>query len=207
MCDYSSCLQIRILWEMVLWRFSYRWTTYARKDYLIERGKILLCLVMYVWVGQLTYGCILSCFITAVSRRDRLGGKKVDRLPPDFLQKQDFLKTSSGLPKDFLQNQDFLKTSSGLPPGFLQKQDFLKTSSGLPPGFLQNQDFLKTSSRLPQDFLQTSSRLPPDFLHSSLAMAPIPMREKSELSSLHARQHHADYDNRTPPRCRGCWSD
>ena len=63
--------------------------TDARKDYLIERGKILLGLVMYVWVGLLTYGCILSCLITAASRRDRLGGKKVEKVD-DSVEKQAF---------------------------------------------------------------------------------------------------------------------
>jgi Ankyrin repeats (3 copies) len=47
-----------------------------RDGYLIERGKILLGLVMYVWVGLLTYSCILSCLITAANRRDK-GGEKV----------------------------------------------------------------------------------------------------------------------------------
>jgi hypothetical protein len=31
-----------------------------RDGYLIERGKILLGLVMYVWVGLLTYVCVIS---------------------------------------------------------------------------------------------------------------------------------------------------
>jgi hypothetical protein len=47
-----------------------------RDGYLIERGKILLGLVMYVWVGLLTYTCVLSCLITAANRRDK-GGDKV----------------------------------------------------------------------------------------------------------------------------------
>lgn len=48
----------------------------SRDGYLIERGKILIGLVMYVWVGLLTYTCILSCLITAANRRDK-GGDKV----------------------------------------------------------------------------------------------------------------------------------
>lgn len=43
----------------------------SRDGYLIERGKILLGLVIYVWVGLLTYACILSCLITAANRRDK----------------------------------------------------------------------------------------------------------------------------------------
>lgn len=50
----------------------------SREGYLIERGKILLGLVIYVWVGLLTYSCILSCLITAANRRD----KSVDRVVP-----------------------------------------------------------------------------------------------------------------------------
>ena len=48
----------------------------SRDGYLIERGKILIGLVMYVWVGLLTYSCILSCLITAANRRDK-GGERV----------------------------------------------------------------------------------------------------------------------------------
>ncbi len=53
--------------------------TTPRDGYLIERGKILLGLVMYVWVGLLTYVCVLSCLVTAASRRDKIGGKKVEK--------------------------------------------------------------------------------------------------------------------------------
>lgn len=45
----------------------------SRPGYLIERGKILLGLVMYVWVGLFTYSCVLSCLITAAKRRDKGG--------------------------------------------------------------------------------------------------------------------------------------
>jgi len=38
--------------------------------YLIQRGQILIGLVIYCWVGLLTYGCLLSGLITAASRRD-----------------------------------------------------------------------------------------------------------------------------------------
>ena len=41
-----------------------------RPGYLIERGKILVGLIIFSWVGLLTYGCLLSCLITAASRRD-----------------------------------------------------------------------------------------------------------------------------------------
>ena len=41
----------------------------SRPGYLIERGKILLGLVIYIWVGLLSYGCVMSCLITAASRR------------------------------------------------------------------------------------------------------------------------------------------
>ena len=37
----------------------------SRPGYLIERGKILLGLVIYVWVGLLSYSCVMSCLITA----------------------------------------------------------------------------------------------------------------------------------------------
>ncbi len=48
--------------------------TTPRSGYLIEWGKILLGLVMYVWVGLLAYVCVLSCLLTAASRRDKVGG-------------------------------------------------------------------------------------------------------------------------------------
>jgi len=64
--------------------------TSARPGYLIERGKILLGLVMYVWVGLLTYSCVLSCLITAASRRGPGSGKKVERAE-DTLEKQAFV--------------------------------------------------------------------------------------------------------------------
>jgi hypothetical protein len=64
--------------------------TKARSGYLIERGKILLGLVMYVWVGFLAYACILSCLITAASRRGKVGGKKADKAD-DSVEKQAFV--------------------------------------------------------------------------------------------------------------------
>jgi len=93
------CIACVIILHVFRFEYSGKWcsgdfltdgATYARKDYLIERGKILLGLVMYVWVGLLTYGCILSCLITAASRRDRLGGKKVEKVD-DTVEKQAFV--------------------------------------------------------------------------------------------------------------------
>ena len=43
----------------------------SRPGFLIERGKILLGLVIYIWVGLLSYGCVMSCLITAASRRQK----------------------------------------------------------------------------------------------------------------------------------------
>jgi hypothetical protein len=40
-----------------------------RSGYLIERGKILIGLVIYVWVGFLSWACVMSCLITAAGRR------------------------------------------------------------------------------------------------------------------------------------------
>ncbi len=40
-----------------------------RNGYLIERGKILIGLVIYVWVGFLSWACVMSCLITAANRR------------------------------------------------------------------------------------------------------------------------------------------
>jgi len=93
------CIACVIILHVFRFEYSGKWcsgdfltegATDARKDYLIERGKILLGLVMYVWVGLLTYGCILSCLITATSRRERLGGKKVEKVD-DSVEKQAFV--------------------------------------------------------------------------------------------------------------------
>jgi ankyrin repeat protein len=46
---------------------------------------------MYVWVGLLTYVCILSCLITAASRRDKVGGGKKIEKTDDSIEKQAFV--------------------------------------------------------------------------------------------------------------------
>jgi hypothetical protein len=51
---------------------------------------MLLGLVMYVWVGALTYTCILSCLLTAASRRGKVGEKTADNAV-DSLEKQAFV--------------------------------------------------------------------------------------------------------------------
>ena len=43
--------------------------THTRSGYLILRGRILLGLVIYTWVGLFTLGCLLTGFATAASRR------------------------------------------------------------------------------------------------------------------------------------------
>ena len=45
--------------------------------YLIDRGKYLLGLVIYVWVALFTYGCIMGCILTAAKRRDKQTLKKM----------------------------------------------------------------------------------------------------------------------------------
>ena len=47
-----------------------------RSGFLIERGKILIGLVMYVWVGFLSWACVMSCLITAASRRGEVKGEE-----------------------------------------------------------------------------------------------------------------------------------
>lgn len=66
-----------------------------RDGYLIERGKILLGLVMYVWVGLLTYSCILSCLITAANRRDKGGEKVVQVQSQDDSEKVSLVSAAS----------------------------------------------------------------------------------------------------------------
>lgn len=41
----------------------------SKTGYLIARGNLFVGLVIYVWVGLLTYSCLMSCLITAASRR------------------------------------------------------------------------------------------------------------------------------------------
>lgn len=57
----------------------------SRGGYLILRGRILLGLVIYTWVGLFTLGCLLSGFTTAASRRPdhievKQGGEEEKRL-------------------------------------------------------------------------------------------------------------------------------
>jgi len=89
------CIACVIILHVYRFEYSGKWcsgdfladgATTERPGYLIERGKILLGLVMYVWVGLLTYVCVLSCLITAASRRDKIAGNKVEKVD-DSLEK------------------------------------------------------------------------------------------------------------------------
>ena len=63
-----------------IYRFEYS-GKYCSGDYLetsteqpymlVGRGKYLLGLVLYSWVGLFTYCCLMGCIFTAVSRRNK----------------------------------------------------------------------------------------------------------------------------------------
>lgn len=61
----------------------------SRPGYLIERGKILLGLVIYTWVGLLSYGCVMSCLITAAARRDKSQDRKIRAHPESKLDESE----------------------------------------------------------------------------------------------------------------------
>jgi len=61
----------------------------SRPGYLIERGKILLGLVIYIWVGLLSYGCVMSCLITAAARRDKIQDRKIRAHPESKLDESE----------------------------------------------------------------------------------------------------------------------
>lgn len=43
--------------------------------YLVDRGKYLVGLVIYSWVGLFTYFCVMGCLLTAASRRNAIALK------------------------------------------------------------------------------------------------------------------------------------
>lgn len=63
-----------------IYRFEYS-GKYCSGDYLatsndqpymlVARGKYLLGLVIYTWVGLFTYACIQGCIFTALARRNK----------------------------------------------------------------------------------------------------------------------------------------
>ena len=75
--DFLGVAAVIIL-HIYRFQFSGKWCSgdfleddsFDRPNYLILRGKLLLGLVIGVWVGLFTYGCLLNGLITAASRRD-----------------------------------------------------------------------------------------------------------------------------------------
>ena len=46
-------------------------TSDSQPGYLVNRGKYLVGLVIYVWVALFTYYCIMGCLITAERRKEK----------------------------------------------------------------------------------------------------------------------------------------
>lgn len=46
-----------------------------RDGFLVERGKYLIGLIIYSWVGLFTYCCAMGCILTAASRRNAIAKK------------------------------------------------------------------------------------------------------------------------------------